>query len=531
LPESTALHRENHKLRVCLLSREYPPETGWGGIATFTRHLALGLKELGHEVEVVCLSPDDGRCVEQEGILVHRVQPFFKDNELGLTGTFMPHFRHVMTTAPALWLKFLERHREKTFDVVDAPELLADGLFAAVTRIAPLVVRLYTPRSKFIAERLNHASDSFDHQMVAISERLAMVQADVLTSPSMDLAKHIASDLNYSLDRIRIVSNPIDADEFSPEPPDSAKSFHGEEGRHRSANSEEEEGEEEAAPTVLFVGRLEERKGIEFLIEAIPLVSRQIPEVRFLIVGDDTNYGADRQSMRKRLEKSLARSGASTNVVFSPRVPLNQLPSLYRRAAVCVVPSVYDNSPYSCLEAMSCGRAVITTDSGGAKEYLEHGVSGLVIAARDANALATAIVSLLKDQPLRLKLGARARDRVLTHFQRTAIAQKTVELYDEACKSFHKQGSKPLYAHDPTKAAGDARNICESIEASLYEMLYRVSYRHRLGHWNRLARRRPRLFMAKVGSKLIQTFGINIILPKQAERLKQMIKKQEKPGQ
>jgi glycogen synthase len=516
--DSQALHSEHRTLRICLLSREYPPETGWGGIATFTRHLALGLKELGHDVEVVCLSQDGSKCVEQEGISVHRVPPFFKSNELGLTGTFMPHFRHVMTTAPALWLKFLERHREKAFDVVDAPELLADGVFAAVTRVAPLVVRLYTPYSKFIADRLNHATASFDQQAVAVTERLAMVQADALTSPSLDLAKHIANDLNYSLDQIRIIANPIDANEFSPEAVD------GHENRQEAERTPSAE-----PPTVLFVGRLEERKGIEFLLEAIPLVCRQLPNVRFLIVGDDTNYGANRQSMRKRLEKSLALAGVTNNVVFNPRVSLEQLPVFYRGADVCVVPSVYDNSPYSCLEAMSCGRAVVTSDSGGAKEYLEDGVSGLVVATRDSNALANAIISLLKDESLRIKLGTNARERVLKNFQRKAIAQRTVELYDEACSSFHKERKTPIYAHDPTRAADDLKELCESLESSLYDILYRVSFRHRLGHWHRLACKRPRLFMAKVGAKLIQTFGVNVLLPKQAELLNQMIKRQEQP--
>jgi glycogen synthase len=515
--ELQASYSETRPLRICLLSREYPPETGWGGIATFTRHLALGLKELGHDVEVVCLSPDVSKSVEQEGILVHRVAPFFKQNELGLTGTFMPQFRHIMTTAPALWSKFLERHREKAFDVIDTPELLADGVFAATTRVAPLVVRLYTPHSKFIADRLNSACASFDHQAVAVAERLAMVQADALTSPSLDLARHIAQDLNYPVDRIRIIANPIDATEFSPQAEEADQPC------SQSPHALPAKG----TPTVLFVGRLEERKGIELLIETVPLVRQHVPTVRFMIVGDDTNYGAERQSMRKRLEKLLALSGASDNVIFYPRLPLEQLPSFYRAADVCAVPSLYDNSPYSCLEGMSCGRAVIASDAGGAKEYMEHGVSGLVVSSKDVNALTDAIVSLLLDEPLRQKLGANARQRVLQHFQRKAIAQRTVQLYDEACKRYHKTHRGALYAHDASKATSDLKELCESLEQSLYELLYRVSYRHRLGHWRRLACKRPRLFMAKVGAKLMQTFGINNLLPQQADLLTRMIRQQE----
>ena len=60
-------------MRICLISREYPPETGFGGIATFTRHLALGLKALGHDVEVVCLATEKARTVDDEGIPVPSV--------------------------------------------------------------------------------------------------------------------------------------------------------------------------------------------------------------------------------------------------------------------------------------------------------------------------------------------------------------------------------------------------------------------------------------------------------------------------
>ncbi|HMP52891.1 MAG TPA: glycogen/starch synthase, partial [Candidatus Melainabacteria bacterium] len=61
-------------MRICLISREYPPETGFGGIATFTRHLAHGLKEIGHEVEVVSLCKDDSpdHIQDDDGIIVHR---------------------------------------------------------------------------------------------------------------------------------------------------------------------------------------------------------------------------------------------------------------------------------------------------------------------------------------------------------------------------------------------------------------------------------------------------------------------------
>ncbi len=192
-------------MRICLISREYPPETGFGGIATFTRHLALGLKASGHDVEVVCLAKEEARTLDDQGIPVHRVLPFAFETKLSAIDRCMPYSKYLITASTALWHKFAQLHGENPFDVIDTPELLAEGILPAITRVAPLVIRLYTPHSKFIAEKLHNVTASFDHQTLAMLERVAMLQADVLTSPSFDVAKFVAADLNYPLDQIAIV--------------------------------------------------------------------------------------------------------------------------------------------------------------------------------------------------------------------------------------------------------------------------------------------------------------------------------------
>jgi glycosyltransferase involved in cell wall biosynthesis len=180
----------------------------------------------------------------------------------------MPYSRYVLQTTSALWKKFFQLHSEKPFDVVDTPELLAEGLIPAVTRCVPLLIRLYSPHSKFIAEGLHNVTPTFDHQFVATLERVAMVSADVLTSPSKDLADYVSGDLNYPRQSIKIVCNPIDPGEFSPEGTVALPS----DGRL----------------TVLFVGRLEGRKGINYLIDAIPETVKAFPNMRLVVLGDDT---------------------------------------------------------------------------------------------------------------------------------------------------------------------------------------------------------------------------------------------------
>lgn len=472
-------------MRICLISREYPPDTGFGGIATFTKHLAHGLKNLGHEVVVIALAKDKAKVADDDGITVHRVEPYPFTSTLSALGMCIPYSKYVLFSATALWDKFAQLHAIEPFDVVDTPELLAEGIVPAVTQTVPQVIRLYTPHSKFIAEKLHNVVPSFDHQFVAMLERIAMLQAAVLTSPSNDLAQFVASDLCLPLETIQIVRNPIDTAVFTPD---------GEQALRKSDKLR-----------VVFVGRLEGRKGITYLVEAIPLVVAQYPNVEFVIIGDDTTTGEGMTSVLASLKKSLDANNCTKHVTFIDRISLDELPNYYRSADISVVPSVYDNSPYTCLEAMACGKPVIGTDAGGTKEYIEHGVSGLIIPACDTNALAQACIELLSNSAERKRLSDGARERAVKHFDRTEIARQTVACYNLATKLFNERkasaSARSLYHHDFRRATEDAANLIDSFDKAIYDLLFQRSYRFRIAHWWRSIKARPKLFGAKLLAK------------------------------
>lgn len=467
-------------LRVCLISREYPPDTGFGGIATFTRHLAHGLKAAGNDVEVVALAKE-GKGVEQQddcGIPVHRVVPLPIGSDLGWSAFCMPYSRYVMRTSAALYAKFDQLNRNKPFDAVDTPELLAEGFYPAITKCTPLTVRLYTPHSKFIAERLHNVTDTFDHQFVAMVERIAMLSADVITSPSLDLAQYVASDLGIKVEDIDVVYNPIDAQEFSPE------------GERADLGKE--------APTVLFVGRLEARKGIHYLIDAVAQVVAAVPNCHFVIIGDDTQNAAGQKSVLTEIKELLARTGCADSVTFINRVPLADLPKYYRAADVCIVPSLYDNSPYTCLEAMSCGRAVIGTDGGGTKEYIVHGQSGLIVPVKDAQAIAESLIRLLTDDAERNRLAGNARKRVLEVFDRVAIACKTMELYQKAAVKMSERQTTSLYQGEKGNVLHDADETLYQFDIMIRDLILRTSLRKYWADIGKLVIARPRLALAKL---------------------------------
>ncbi|MBX9570490.1 MAG: glycosyltransferase family 4 protein [Candidatus Obscuribacterales bacterium] len=474
-------------MRICLISREYPPETGFGGIATFVRHLAHGLKELGNEVEVVALAKETEKVVDDDGVKVHRVLPYKLEGDLDAVNRCMPYSRYVLLTTLGLWRKFHELHRANPFDVAESPELLAESIYASVTRVVPLVVRLYTPHSKFIAENLHNTAATFDHLFVAMLERVAMAGADVLTCPSQDLAEFVAGDLPCPIESISIVRNPIDPDEFSPEGPLTIA--------------------KDDKIKVLFVGRLEERKGIQFLVDAIPSVLKECPNTQFIIIGDDTiNASGGQRSQLADLKDTLRAAGCEGNVTFIPRIPLSELPAYYRSADISVVPSLYDNSPYTCLEAMSCGRAVIGTSAGGTREYIEDGESGVIVPPRDSQAIAGAIIKLIKEPEYRQYLSKNARQRVMDKFQRKKIAQETMKLYETAIQR-HQVNQHSLYRRPSEQAVPDAAVMLYCMDRMIYNLMYQESYRFRLSYWLHHMMHRPRLFFAKLSLALCKALS------------------------
>lgn len=469
------------KMRVCLISREYPPETGFGGIATFTRHLAHGLKEIGHDVEVVSLSKDVDKTIDDDGINIHRVSLTWIERNFDSMNACIPYSHYVLSASISMWRKFLELHSEKPFDVVDTPELLAEGFFPAMTRICPLVIRLYTPHSKFISERLHNVTPTFDHEFIAAMERVAMTSCDVITSPSLDLRDWVAADLHIDAEQIEIVRNPIDPNQFTPD---------GEKLLPKTDKTR-----------ILFVGRLEERKGIQYLVDAVPKVVSKHPNVEFVIIGDDTKNAKGQSSELDKLKAAIGRDGTGQYIEFINRVPLNDLPGYYRSADICVVPSVYDNSPYTCLEAMSCGRPVIGTTGGGTKEYLSHDESGIIVEPKDPDAIAQALLALLDDENLRKQMSEKARERVLQHFQRKEIARQTAELYKLAAQRFEDSQKSIVYKKSPDAVVYDALYMMKTFDTMVFDTLYRFSYRFRMIYWWKLLKKRPGLFTAKITLK------------------------------
>jgi glycosyltransferase involved in cell wall biosynthesis len=178
-------------------------------------------------------------------------------------------------------------------------------------------------------------------------------------------------------------------------------------------------------PTVLFVGRLVERKGVPHLIEAVSLLRDRT--VRLVIVGDGPE--------RPRLEDAARRFGIADRVEFRGKISAAELQAAYARARAFVLPSVFDARGDTeglgvvALEAMNHGTPVLASRIGGIPDIVEDGVTGLLVPPGDVEALAGALRRLLDEPGLARKLGEAGRRRLREQFSWEAITARWEAVY------------------------------------------------------------------------------------------------------
>jgi phosphatidylinositol alpha-mannosyltransferase len=170
---------------------------------------------------------------------------------------------------------------------------------------------------------------------------------------------------------------------------------------------------------ILFVGRLEKRKGIEYLIKAFRLVKGDLPQSRLIILGP----GARLRQKYERVAQGIP------DIVFLGNIPYNELPRYYASADVFCCPATGEESfGMVLLEAMAMGKPVVATNIAGYAQLVEQGKEGVLVAPKDEMALAQAIISLLDNPSLAQEMGERGRLKAEA-YSWEGIANKIMGVY------------------------------------------------------------------------------------------------------
>jgi phosphatidylinositol alpha-mannosyltransferase len=172
---------------------------------------------------------------------------------------------------------------------------------------------------------------------------------------------------------------------------------------------------------LLFVGRMEKRKGFDYLWKAYRLVKQEVPGCRLIAVGPGTR-------LRNKYEKRIRRSGL-TDVVFAGYAPYPELPRYYKTADVVCFPNIgWESFGIVLLEAMSTGKPIIASAIDGFTSVMTDGVEGITVPPRNVEKLAEAILKFIKDKKLRDEMGVRGKPRA-EQFDWSVISHKIMDIY------------------------------------------------------------------------------------------------------
>jgi phosphatidyl-myo-inositol alpha-mannosyltransferase len=341
-----------------------------GGVTEHVAHLAEQFRGRDHEVHIIAPSSDDETEPSATGdALVHRIGRVVSIPANGSVARITLSLRSYLQAKRLL--------QEEQFDLIHLHEPMLPALPITVlrhsntTNVGTFHAYRNTPLAYFYGKPIVRPFFRKLHGHIAVS-----------TAARDFVGEYFKADY-------RVIPNGIDFARFNtPNPP-----------LEQLADDR---------PTVLFVGRLEKRKGLRFLLRAWPSVLERHPRARLVVVGK----GRPLEGYRR----FAARQGWSpTDVVFAGYVATEDLPRYYQRCDVFCAPNTGQESfGIVLLEAMAAGAPIVASNIPGYRDVLIHGEQGLLVEAQDPEAIAAAIGQLLDSADLResMRLAGQAKARL-----------------------------------------------------------------------------------------------------------------------
>ena len=375
-------------LKILVISTDYPPMKG--GIAVLSHATALEFQRAGHEVRVLacCSDWEAARAFDQQ-------QPF---STVRFSGGLPWRELQIL---PKVWGQLRNFKPDVCWSAVWYPAAVAVSYLAG-----PQIVQSVSTYGSEIF--VSYADWKLRLKAVMAPWRRRVFDR---CSPIFALSRYTREkilQLGAPAEKVQIVRGGV--------------------GRHWFDLEREPEGD---PPVLLTVARLDEHKGHDRVIEALPAILQEFPQLRYVLVGPG-------QQDWPRLRRLAQELGVASQVEYRGPVPESELYQAYQRANLFIMASrevpnrldLVEGFGLTFLEAAALGLPSVAGDSGGVPDAVEHEVSGLLVDPTSAPAIAQAVIRLLKDEPLRQRLGHQARQRALAEFTWPTLAGQMLDAFE-----------------------------------------------------------------------------------------------------
>jgi glycosyltransferase involved in cell wall biosynthesis len=364
------------KLRIAFATPEFVTENHFdGGLANYLNRVTKTLAAAGHDVHVVTLSQQNEAEFEHEGVMVHRValgRGWQTANRV--TRYSLPTTLHWLNFSAQLFRKLKQLHRKKPFHLIQYPSYSFCGVLSI-----PFLRAAHVVRTSSYDRDWNDLAGVKRNLDMTIAERLQTLQYRLTRNvhvPSFKMQETLAAKAGVR--NTRVIRSP-----FYVETPDWDMTVW-----ERFLKDKQ---------YLLYFGRFQLHKGIHTLIEALPTFLERYPNAYAVCAGRD---------METQLGSSMAAHARSHCRDFADRLilldhlPHAQLYPVIKRSHLVALPSLIDNLPNSCLEAMGLGKVVIGTKGASFEELITDGVTGFLVEPNNPDALAQKLIEAWVDPKL-----------------------------------------------------------------------------------------------------------------------------------
>ncbi|MGG4034634.1 glycosyltransferase [Paenibacillus cisolokensis] len=366
-------------MNIWILTSEYPPDFG-GGIGMYVDQVSTMFSEAGHDVTVMVRDSHKNSIENNNRVRVVRFQH--------MQGDFYSYLGY--------WTALAYQYAEEVIslikkdgvkpDIIEIQEYNGIGYYLLmrkwqldpVLKDIPIVVHLHTPT--FELDKVNQGPRyKFPNYWIGHMEKFCMKAADALLSPSVFLKKqvqHVAPN-----NPIEVIHLPYQLKEY-------------EAGYNREYNSD----------TFLYFGRTEYRKGVVQMLKAADLVWKQGHKFKLKIIGGDTYFYPKGRNLGELLKEQYRHRIEEGNLIFKDAIPPKDLNPEILKARAVIVPSLYENFPYTCLTSMWLGSPMLVSRSGGQAEMVgEDAKAGLIFDWDVEGDFCEKLVELIQADANRLK--------------------------------------------------------------------------------------------------------------------------------
>lgn len=342
-------------MRICFVHEEYPDETNFGGIATYQKIMAEYYASIGDEVTVIARGSKNINYYENN---VHIYRVASKNNSKNFFSVI--NYRKKIS-------KLLKKI-QLNFDIIETPDWGANTIFFEKYRKVPIVVRLHTPLKIWL--QYNKNNFGITKNFILKWENIMLNRADLVTSCSNLLKEKVLNECNLNKE-IDVIPNPCNTIEFD---------------KNACINTND----------LIFVGSLEERKGVILLAKSLNIVFSKYTNSKIYFVGKDTKRNSKNISTKEYI-LSIVKRKFHKRLIFVDQVENKKVYDYLKLAKIAIIPSIFDNYPYVALESLSLGKYIVISNNIGLIGIVDK-KSNYIFKSGDFKDLSNGILKLLSSK-------------------------------------------------------------------------------------------------------------------------------------